>query len=125
MQSPIKITFKNMESSELAKEAVLNRLEAVAEKFERLDKSRIQVTLEMQNSPLQAGPDLFQVKVQINGGLYNGVRMSKSASNLYVALADVAEHLLEVLNRYSDKIRVVNRARSRRQGKVVDATTEQ
>ncbi len=110
----IKIVFKNLESSELAREIVSERLESIADKFENLKSSRLLVTLEMENSPTQAGPDLFNVKVQVSGGIYGGVRVSKSAPSLYTALADVADHMLEVLNRYSDKVRVKNRSRSRR-----------
>jgi ribosome-associated translation inhibitor RaiA len=71
----IKITFKNLASSELAREATEERILGLVEKFEDLRKSRIQVTLEMQNSPLQAGPDLFNVKVQIVGARYAGLRI--------------------------------------------------
>lgn len=116
----IKVTFKNLESSELAREAAVERIKAVAEKFEQLNESRIVVTLEMQNSPIQAGPDLFTVKVQVNGGRYQGVRIVKSASNLYVALADVVDHMLETLNRFSDKARVTERSKARKLRDQVD-----
>ncbi len=110
----IKITFKNLDSSQLARQVVHERLEAIIEKFEDLKKSRLYVTLEMENSPIQAGPDLFTVKVQVNGGRYQGVRIIKSASSLYVALADVVDHMLETLNRFGDKARVTERAKARR-----------
>lgn len=110
----IKVTFKNLESSELAREAAVERIKAVVDKFEQLNESRIAVTLEMQNSPIQAGPDLFTVKVQVNGGRYQGVRIVKSASNLYIALADVVDHMLETLNRFSDKARVTERSKARK-----------
>lgn len=110
----IKVTFKNLDNSELAREAAVERIEAVLEKFEHLKKSRIQVTLEMENSPSQPGPDLFKVKVQVNGSRYDGVRIIKSASSLYVALADVVDHMLETLNRFSDKVRVTERTKARR-----------
>jgi ribosome-associated translation inhibitor RaiA len=110
----IKVTFKNLESSVLAREAAIERIETLVEKFEHLQKSRISVTLEMENSPIQAGPDLFKVKVQVNGGRYQGVRVQKSAASLYVALADVVDHMLEALNRFSDKERVTDRSKARR-----------
>jgi ribosome-associated translation inhibitor RaiA len=110
----IKITFKNLASSELAREATEERILGLVEKFEDLRKSRIQVTLEMQNSPLQAGPDLFNVKVQIVGARYAGLRIEKAAPSLYVALADVSDHLLEMLNRFGDKRRVLTRTKARR-----------
>ncbi len=120
----IKIVFKNMDSSELAREAVKERLETLVDKFQLLIKSRILVTLEMENSPNQAGPDLFKVSVQVSGGLYGGVRITKSASNLYAALAEVVDHLLVVFNRFSDKIRVKNRNKSRKHSRVLAFSTD-
>jgi ribosome-associated translation inhibitor RaiA len=116
----IKITFRNMESSELAREATEDRIQAIVEKFEHLQEGRILVTLEMENSPQQAGPDVFKVKVQVNGGRYKGVRIVKSAPSLYVALADVVDHLLESLNRFSDKARVTERVKARKMRAKVD-----
>jgi len=110
----IKITFKNLDSSELAREATMERIEAIVGKFECLDESRIHVTLEMENSLTQTGPDFFKVKVHVNGGRYNGVRIVKSDASLYVALADVVDHMLEVLNRFSDKLRVTERSKARK-----------
>ena len=108
------VAFKNLEKSELARDAVIERLDHLVDKFENLKVSHIRVTLEMENSPTQAGPDLFSVKVQVRGGIYDGVKITKSSSSLYVALADVADHLLEVLNRFTDKLRVKNRSRARK-----------
>ena len=64
------------------------------------------MTISMKNSPFQAGPDVFSVKIQCHGGRYRGVILQKSASSLYIALADLVDHLLERLNRYGDKSRV-------------------
>ena len=105
----ILVKFKNLDKSEMAREAVHNRIEGLIEKFVDLNDSRIMVTLEMENSPQQAGPDLFRVKLFVAGGRYNGVTVIKSDANLYVALAEVAEHMLETLNRFGDRIRVKER----------------
>lgn len=110
----INIVFKNLEKSELARDVVADRLDAIVEKFPDLQKSRINVTLEMQNSPVRAGPDLFVVRAQINSGRYRGLRVEKSAQSLYVALADVVEHMLERLNRFGDRARVKARAHARK-----------
>ena len=110
----INVVFKNLDRSELAREAVTERLDAIVEKFPDLQKSRINVTLEMQNSPLQAGPDLFIVKAQLNSGRYRGLRVEKSAQSLYIALADVVEHMLELLNRSGDRTRVKARNSARK-----------
>ena len=102
----MKINFKNLEKSELAREAVHERFAGFFVKFPELSANEIQVTLEMENSPHHAGPDLFNVKVHIQKGKYSGVVVKKSRTNLYEALADVCEHLLESLNRHGDRKRV-------------------
>lgn len=110
----IQIKFKNLEKSELAKEAAVERVRSLVEKFEHLKNSTITVTLEMENSPTQPGPDLFNVKLHVAGGKFNGVTVTKSAPNLYHALADISDHMLEKLNRTGDKERVKKRKQARR-----------
>lgn len=110
----IRITFKNLDRSELAREAVETKLQQVIEKFPDLFKSRINVTLCMENSPRQAGPDIFCVKTRIQGSKYDGIILEKRDSNLYGALGQVSAHLLERLNRYGDKTRVKARAKERK-----------
>lgn len=109
----IQIKFKNLEKSEMAKEAVYERLENLISKFSELSESKIQITLEMENSPVQAGPDLFKVKLHISKGRYDGITVEKEDASLYVALADVMGHMLEVLNRFGDKARVKERRSTR------------
>jgi len=109
----IKIIFKNLDPSDLAREAAIERMEAIVEKFPDLQNSAILITLEMLNSPIHAGPDLFSVKVHVRSGRYRGVRLEKSAPNLYIALAHVVDHLLEMLNRFGDRARVRERHRAR------------
>lgn len=48
----IQIKFKNLEKSEIACEIVHARMESLIEKFSDLEDSKIQITLEMENSPL-------------------------------------------------------------------------
>lgn len=109
----IQVKFKNLEKSEMAREAVHVRLETLIEKFPDLSRSKFLVTLEMENSPLQAGPDLFKVKLHLARGRYDGITVEKADPNLYVALAEVVDHMLEVLNRFGDRIRVKQRKRAR------------
>lgn len=109
----IQIKFKNLEKSEMAREAVENRIEGLVEKFPDLVQSKMQITLEMENSPTQPGPDLFKVKLHISKGRYGGITCEKANSNLYVALAEVVDHMLESLNRFGDKARVKERKRAR------------
>ena len=110
----IHVIFKNLESSPLARESTLERFAVILDKFPDLEKSRIKITLEMKNSPIQAGPDLFSVKAQISGGKYRNIRVEKSAQSLYIALADVIDHMLELLNRCGDRNRVKARKNARR-----------
>lgn len=109
----IQIKFKNLEKSELAKETVKTRIQSLVDKFEDLEKSRVLVTLEMLNSPTQAGPDLFSVKLHISRGRFNGITLTKSDPNFYRALADLIDHMLEKLNRAGDKARVKERTKAR------------
>lgn len=110
----IQIKFKNLEKSDLVQNSTLEKVEAFVEKFPDLSESKIQVTLEMENSSLQPGPDLFKVKFHIVRGRYDGVTIEKSKPNLYAALAEVTDHLLEVLNRLGDKERVQARNKARK-----------
>lgn len=110
----IQIKFKNMDRSEFAKDVVNERVQALVEKFTDLQACRICVTLEMENSPLQAGPDLFKVKLHIQNGRYRGITVTKADSNLYKALADIVDHMLEKLNRFGDKDRVKGRNLARK-----------
>lgn len=110
----IRVVFKNLEKSELAREAVMERLEILKEKFPDLARSQMRATLERLNSSRQPGPDLFSVTLQVIGGRYGGIRMEKSEPNLYAALANLAEHMLERLNRYGDRDRVRRRGQARK-----------
>lgn len=110
----IMVKFKNLDKSEMAREATEERIEALVDKFPDLNQSKIQVTLEMENSPSKAGPDLFRVKLHILRGRYDGLTIAKANSNLYAALAELADHMLESLNRFGDKARVKARKEARR-----------
>lgn len=110
----MRIVFKNLEKSELAKEAVNERLGDMVEKFPKLKDHKITVTLSMENSPIQAGPDSFSVRLLVRGKEFREVALTKKASSLYVALAELREHLLETLNRTTDRERVKQRTKERR-----------
>jgi len=119
----IRVTFKDLDQSELAKELAIERIRTVVERFPELQKSRITITLSMENSPLHPGPDLFSVKVFCAGGKFDSVTLQKSAGSLYAALAEVVDHLLERLNRFSDRTRVKTRRKSRRSSFPIPTTT--
>jgi len=120
----IRIKFKNLEKSEMAREAVEERIETLVAKFPDLSRCKIQITLEMENSPSQAGPDLFRVKVHVARGRYDGVTVDKADSNLYVALAEVVDHMLEKLNRFGDRKRVQERAKARKIAREIEQSFE-
>lgn len=109
----MQIKFKNIDKSDLIETSVQQRLQALVEKFPLLEKCKINVTLEMENSPVQAGPDLFKVKLHVLKGRYDGVFVEKTNANMYVALAEVVDLMLEKLNRMGDKRRVKNRKEER------------
>ena len=110
----IKILFKDLERSELAKETVFERMADVIQRFPDLELSKVTITLSMQNSPTQSGPDLFTVKFRCQSGRFKGVIMERSSTTLYKALADLSEGLLERLNRFGDKERVRKIQQARR-----------
>jgi ribosome-associated translation inhibitor RaiA len=116
----IQVKFKNLKKSEILNEAVTSRIAGLVEKFEDLKESRITVTLEMENSPLQAGPDLFNVKLHIGNGRFKGITVTKSNLNVYKAVADLVDHMLEKLNRAGDKERVRQRTAARELAEVVN-----
>ncbi|MBF0362346.1 MAG: hypothetical protein HQK49_15120 [Oligoflexia bacterium] len=116
----LKIIFKNLEKSELAREISKERFQVVFDRFPDLSSSKVTITLSMENSPQQAGPDVFSVKFYSQGGRYQNVVLQKSAANLYGALGDLIEHVLDKLNRYADKKRV----RERTKGKIVSIRQE-
>ncbi|MCB0355824.1 MAG: hypothetical protein KDD40_02395 [Bdellovibrionales bacterium] len=109
----IKVIFKDLEKSELAKSVAEESMNDLVDKFPDLKNSHISLTLSMQNSPTQAGPDLFTVKFYCKTGRYRGVIMQRSAPNLYKALSELSNSLLERLNRFGDKKRVKKIKRAR------------
>ena len=109
----IKLVFKNLDKSEFTKDLTLERIQTVVDRFPDLNDHKVSVTLSMENSPTQAGPDVFTVKLLITGKKYRSVLIEKSESTFYSALAEVVDHALERLNRYGDKERVKRRNQSR------------
>lgn len=100
----IKIVFKNLESSELAKNIVKERFEPVIEKFPSLKSHKITLTLEMENSPNQAGPDLFTVSTMVSGKTFKNLKMKKSSENFYLAAAELVDGFNELMSRESDRL---------------------
>lgn len=109
----IHVKFKNMEKSELAARIAIERITDAVTKFPKGNPKSVVVTLGMENSPKQAGPDLFKVRTEVIGGRYHGLILEKEAPDLYKALADVSDGLLERLNRFSDRLRTKARKQRR------------
>ena len=110
----MRIFFKNLISSQMTKDFVKFRLSHVLEKFPHLFGHRIDVVLEMLNSPNQAGADCFAVRVTIGGKKYRNICIESRNEHLFAALATVCDKLLENLNRTGDRARVKKRAAERR-----------
>ena len=109
----VHVKFKNMEKSDIAKKIVSERIAESVGRFPKNHARTVIVTLEMENSPKQAGRDLFKVRTEILGGRYHGVILEKAGSDLYQALAEVNDGLLERLNRASDRLRTKSRKQRR------------
>ena len=109
----IQVIFHNLEKSELARTAVLERIQDTVDRFPELSEHKLVITLSMDNSPSQPGPDLFGVRLQITGRKFNNIIVEKRSANLYLAISDLCESLLERLNRRTDKIRVKSRTQAR------------
>lgn len=110
----IQVKFKNLEKSDSATIIALEKIEALVTKFDALKESSIIVSLEMENSQFQAGPDVFSASIFIQNGKFKNLKLRKKNSDLYKAIADLSAHLLESLNRSGDKKRVKNRILERR-----------
>jgi len=111
----VRVHFKDLDASQLAKDVLFERLHDAAVRFPELKQHRLVATLSMENSPLHRGPDVFGVKLNISGPKFKNIILEKKAANLYLAAAQMQESLLERLNRYADKKRVKSRTRQRKE----------
>jgi ribosome-associated translation inhibitor RaiA len=106
----IKIVFKNLEKSELARRIVDERITPVLEKFSVFDGHNVTVTLEMENSPTQAGPDYFKVSTLISGPVFKNIRFEKSSENLYLATAEASDGIQALLGKKTLKVRKTSKS---------------
>lgn len=109
-----KVTFKNLQNSEMAKTIVLNKIAEASAKFPELARHKISATLTMDNSRTQAGRDDFSLKLMINGKLFKNLVLEKHAETLYDAVTAVYSVLTERLSRAVSKKRVQRRAQARK-----------
>ncbi len=100
----LKIVFKNLEPSELARSIVIEHMGPVLEKFALLKDHQVTLTLEMENSPTQSGPDLFTVSSMVTGKTFKNLRMKKSSGNFYTATAELVDGFKELLSSEVDRL---------------------
>lgn len=111
----IKVIHKNLKKSSLAEQIVGDRLGAVIEKFPELRLQSVTAILEMENSPVQAGKDVFHVRVIVQPFGKAPVILNKKSEQLYQATAMLADRLMGTLSRVAKKGRQMARRRQRRE----------
>ena len=99
----MKIRFVRLEKSELIKEAIEDRVIPVLKKFKIYHGNNVHFQIEMENSPHQAGRDLFRVKVSVNSGEMRGFILEKSDINFYRALSSLSASLPANIKRFREK----------------------
>ncbi len=109
----VQVVFQNLKKSEFIRAFVTDRVLSVLEKFPQNRRGKATVYVSMENSPRQAGPDVFGVKVMLRNSVIKTFVLSKKAGSLFQATADVAEGLLETLHRHSERILRQKRSRER------------
>jgi len=101
----LKIVFKNLESSQLAKNAVEERIRPIIDKFPSLEGHSVTLTIEMENSPKQAGPDFFSVSSLVMGRIYKELKIKRTSLSSYIANAAQTDALNKLLSRESDRLK--------------------
>lgn len=119
----VQVVFQNLKRSEFIKSFVTDRVLSVLEKFPQNRRGKVVVYVSMENSPRQAGPDVFGVKVMLRNSIIKTFVMSKKAESLFQATAEVVDGLLETLHRQSERILSKRRNREREWKQVTHAPT--
>lgn len=110
----IRVVFKNLQRSVFLRQAVIDRIEMLMDKFPELKSHRFHAKIYSENKRTQPGPDVFGIKLFVNGKKFKSLVLEKKASNLYQAITDLHEVFLERLNRATDKARVRKIKQARR-----------
>jgi len=110
----VRVVFKNLEKSEFIRGIVTEKISHALEKFPELENATATVTVGMENSPVQAGPDLFQVKIILLSRGLKPIVLEKQAPSPYQASAILSDRLFEVLHRAVEKRRERSRSERRR-----------
>lgn len=112
----VKVSFHNLEKSDMVRSVVANLVETTLEKFQNLHAARADVFVSMENSPTKSGADQFTVKLVLKAKGIKPIILEKSAHNLYQAASLVSHRLFETLHRALEKRRERRRT-ARRQFK--------
>lgn len=105
------VIFRNFDRSEFVERVATDRIQEVLAKFPEFRASTSTITLYMDNSPVQAGPDLFGARLYVKAPRGRALIIEKSDLNMHMAIAKLSEALLERLHRFMDKERSVQRRR--------------
>ena len=99
----MKIRFIRLTKSELITEAIEDRILPAISKFSDIRHKDIVTEIAMENSPHQAGRNLFRVKIKIVRGKMRGFTLEKSDISFYRALANITTSLPSTIKKFRSK----------------------
>lgn len=98
----MQIKFKNLEPSQLAKEAVQEKMASLYSEYDFLNFCRIRVNIELMSNRSVDRPDLFAVSFHIVEGKCVGLKLQQSDPNLHDALGRLVEQIRQRLRQMSE-----------------------
>jgi len=93
----IELNFKNMESNELARQIVFERLDKIMKQMPRLAHHRFRISLERIDSGPAPVPDYFKITLDVKGIPFRHLNLCKQNPSLYQAISEVCEELTKRL----------------------------
>lgn len=95
----LKIVFKNIEPSQMARDILVERITPALKKIPSLKDRSVMIKLEMENSPSQEVPDFFTLSLRASGKAnQKDLVIKKSSENFYHATAALAESLNKLVD---------------------------
>jgi ribosome-associated translation inhibitor RaiA len=110
----VRVVFRNLAKSDFVKNVIDEKVNHVLEKFPELVDAATTVVVGMENSPLHAGPDNFQVKLTMFSRGLKPVILQRESDNPYQAVAHLTDRLFEVLHRALERRREKSRSERRK-----------